>query len=115
MDNKAIVERIKEVMEHYDLSAPKLAQKLGITHTAIYNTLKEKYDVAWVIVAGIADTFPKVSMDWLLKGEGSMFGAEMKKEVQTSLQWQETLNQQRETINRLKDIIVKYAESNVIK
>lgn len=67
-------ERIKEVMEYLGLSQQEFAQKLGISPASLSNIFNGRSKPTNNHVQAIHRAFPSISTNWLMFGEGVMFG-----------------------------------------
>lgn len=66
-----IVQRLLEVIEYSGLSQSAFAKKIGSTQANLWRQLNgQKVNVATVVA--IAQQFPEVDCNWLLRGEGNM-------------------------------------------
>lgn len=68
-----ITQRIKQVLNFYDVSENSLANQMGVSQTTINSALKpEKDSVSSKILTGVWTVFPQLNITWLLTGEGEM-------------------------------------------
>ncbi len=67
-----MIERIKKVIEHAGLSDRAFALKCGINQPTLFNQLKGLRSVSLDTARAIVNSFPEISGDWLLTGEGEM-------------------------------------------
>lgn len=66
-----IVQRLLEVIEYSGLSQSAFAKKIGSTQANLWRQLNgQKVNVATVVA--VAQQFPEVDCNWLLRGEGAM-------------------------------------------
>ena len=72
MDYQSIIERIKYIMKVSRLSAKSLCNNLNISSSALYNYFNGSRDIPLNIIIYILKTYPQISTDWLLFGEGEM-------------------------------------------
>ena len=76
-----INERVKQILWQKERSVTKFAEKIGIAQT----TLNQQFNVGKLSLAtleNILKAYPDVSAEWLLRGEGSMFQAELSENEQ---------------------------------
>lgn len=71
-----MVNRIQEIIKRYDLSPSKLADTLEVPRSTISHVLSERNKPSLEFIHKIIDKFPEISLNWLLKGEGNIFGKE---------------------------------------
>jgi repressor LexA len=68
-----IQERIKELIHFLDITPYQFAKTLGYERkNKIYNLVGGKNAPSWEMLSDIATHFPQVSMEWLVRGEGSL-------------------------------------------
>ena len=67
-----MIERIKKVIEHAGLSDRAFALKCGINQPTLFNQLKGLRSVSLDTARAIVNSFPEISGNWLLTGEGEM-------------------------------------------
>ena len=76
MEN-AVIHRIKDVMNRYELSISSLSKKIGIAQTTLNRQISGDGVVSLATICSLLDYFKDVSAEWLLRGEGEMMkGAE---------------------------------------
>lgn len=92
-----MVERIRKIIEYSGLSDRAFAIKCGINQPTLFNQLKGIRAVSLDTVLAICKTFPDVSRDWILLGEG-----DMTKEL--------VLTKELERINKLNGIVESLQE-----
>lgn len=68
-----ILQRIKELIEAKECSVNSFAKKIGIGQTTLNTYLKLDRYPAYETLHAILHTFPDVSAEWLMRGEGDMF------------------------------------------
>lgn len=71
-----MVNRIHEIIKRYELSPSKLADTLEVPRSTISHVLSERNKPSLEFIQKIIDKFPEISLNWLLKGEGNIFGKE---------------------------------------
>lgn len=67
-----MVSRLKKIIEYSGLSDRAFAHKCGINQPTLFNQLKGLRSVSLDTVLSICATYPTVSRDWVLFGEGEM-------------------------------------------
>jgi DNA-binding XRE family transcriptional regulator len=65
-------------MEHYDLSATHLADKLGIQRSTISHLLSGRNNPSIDLLRRIISNFPDINEAWLLSGHGSPLKQDIK-------------------------------------
>jgi DNA-binding XRE family transcriptional regulator len=68
-------ERMAKLLNHYGLNPNELAKKIGGARTKAYNVISGKTKPQWDTMESILETFPEISAEWLVRGEGSMLKA----------------------------------------
>ena len=71
-----MVNRIQEIIKRYDLSPSKLADTLEVPRSTISHILSERNKPSLEFIQKVIDRFPEISLNWLLKGKGNIFGKE---------------------------------------
>lgn len=70
MENKAIVQRIKELIEYFELSIPEFAERTNIKSQNLYSILSGKRGAGEAVLNKILLSFDTVNRDWLFEGKG---------------------------------------------
>lgn len=67
-------ERIKKIIDHYNLSYSSFSEKIGLSNNVTISNIVagRKSAPSYDTLVKIAETFPEISEKWLLKGEGDM-------------------------------------------
>lgn len=68
-----ILQRIKELIEAKGCSVTSFSKMIGIRQTTLNTYLKYDRYPAYETIHAILHTFPDVSAEWLMRGEGDMF------------------------------------------
>lgn len=68
-----ILERIKELIFIKEYNVSSFAKKIGIGQTTLNTYLKYNRYPAYETIHAILYTFPDVSAEWLMRGEGDMY------------------------------------------
>lgn len=69
---KAINQRVKEVMAYTNLSQKDFAESLGVSQSIVTYIVNERNKVSLDVVQKIALKHPEINLKWLLLGEGEM-------------------------------------------
>ena len=115
-----MIDRIKDIIKLSGLSDRAFALKCGINQQTLFNQLKGIRAISLDTVLSIYKTFPDVSTNWLLLGEGDMLKSQSReterinKLVDTIATLQESINTKSETIALLNEKI-KLLESQIEK
>ena len=108
-----MIDRIKDIIKLSGLSDRAFALKCGINQQTLFNQLKGIRAISLDTVISICKTFPEISRDWLLLGEGDMLKSQSR-ETDTIATQQESINTKSETIALLNEKI-KLLESQIEK
>ena len=106
-----MISRIKDIIKLSVLSDRAFALKCGINQQTLFNQLKGIRAISLDTVISICKTFPEISRDWLLLGEGDMFKSQSRETerintlLDTITTLQEAINAKSETIALLNDRI----------
>lgn len=63
--------RIKKIMEYYDVSAAVFADKIGVQRSSISHILSGRNKPSLDFIIKITSVFEEVDMYWLINGKGS--------------------------------------------
>ena len=69
----AIIQRIKKFMMKNDFSVNSLAKAIDMPQPTLNDYVLGKRKCAFALVDSLLSTYPELSAEWLLRGEGSMF------------------------------------------
>ena len=70
--NKTINDRFNEVKDYFGLSVNKFAKMIGISQPSAKAIIDGHNEPSNKAIDGLAKGFPMISMEWLLRGIGSM-------------------------------------------
>lgn len=65
-------DRIRQIIDHYDLTVNELAAKIGGSRMKFYNLTKGLSKPDFKTTESILNEFPDVSAEWLMRGDGAM-------------------------------------------
>ncbi|WP_375324401.1 helix-turn-helix domain-containing protein [Flagellimonas sp. GZD32] len=87
-----IIDRVKQVIEHYGLSVSAFADEIGVQRSSMSHLLNGRNKPSLDFVMKLADSYPEVNLYWLLKGEGDFLsnGNPTPPHLETSIQFPET-------------------------
>ena len=71
-----IYQRIMSILEDKQLSVNALSKMVNMSQTTLNTQLKGERTLSANVVAKVLDTFPEVSSEWVMRGEGSMYRKE---------------------------------------
>ena len=108
-----IVSRLQKVLSYSKLSVRALAVKCNLKQQTLDKHLKGISEPSANTLVGILSTFPEISADWLLLGEGEMFKTDIsaretertEKLIDTITTLQESINAKNDTISTLTEKI----------
>ncbi len=75
-----MIERIKTIIAHYDLSIRAFAIKCGLKDNTLTNQLNGVRELSLATVNAILSTFEDISSEWLLRGKGTMLLSDVEHE-----------------------------------
>lgn len=78
-----VVERIKCVLEEKAKTPNGFANTINMVPSTVSRQLKGEQALSAKLIEGFLSTFPDISAEWLLRGEGEMYknSSEQKKEI----------------------------------
>lgn len=68
-----MVNRIKEIIDHYNLSAAQFADRIGVQRSALSHVLSGRNRPSLDFILKIKSEFPELSLDWITLGKGNQF------------------------------------------
>ena len=68
-----MIQRLKQITKTKAGSVKKLAEALGISENTIEGYMRGKNKVALNFIVDVLKTYPDISAEWLLRGEGDMY------------------------------------------
>jgi len=71
INNSKFAERLKKVMDYYQLSSSSFADKIEVQRSSISHLLSGRNKPSLDFVLKVLDTFNTVDLYWLLNGKGS--------------------------------------------
>lgn len=71
--NETINDRFRKVKDYFRLSVNKFAKMIGVSQPSAKAIIDGNNEPSNKAINGLAKGFPTISMDWLIKGIGSMF------------------------------------------
>lgn len=70
INSKEFAKRLEKILDHYDLSASSLADKLGIGRSSISHVISGRNKPSLDFTLKILQAFPDIDLYWLLNGKG---------------------------------------------
>lgn len=67
-----ILDRLQRYLQYSQISFNKFEISIGVSHGSVSNAWKNKKNIGSNVVANILKTYPELSAEWLLRGEGEM-------------------------------------------
>ncbi len=105
-----MIARLKEFISHSGLSTRAFALKCGLAQNTLSNQLNGMRELSLKSVYCVANAFPELSTDWLLRGEGEMLKGSPALDidriatlVDTIATLQKTISEKEKTIAILSD------------
>ncbi len=80
-----IVQRVRELLTINSISVNSLAKQINVAQATLNPQLRGDRTLAANIVVKILETFPDISAEWLLRGEGEMYRDNSKQKKEISL------------------------------
>jgi len=71
-----MVNRIQEILNRYNLTSARFADTLEVPRSTISHILSERNKPSLEFIQKVLDHYPDIDTNWLLKGEGTIFGKE---------------------------------------
>ncbi len=70
---KSLIDRIKELQQHFGYTNHEFAEQLGISPAALSHIYSGRNNPSMTILEAITSRFPDVNLNYLLKGKGELF------------------------------------------
>ena len=70
---KSVKQRITALIDEKAESAYAFAKAINVKQTTLSDYLNNGKTPSWAVIRGIVDTYSDISVEWLLRGEGSMY------------------------------------------
>lgn len=99
-----IQERIKAVIAYTGLNDAAFAKKVGMQQITLWRQINDQRKVSLETVMAIAETFPEIDGNWLLRGNGSMLtdNSAQEKRLDNLI---DVISMQQETVRNLQEKI----------
>lgn len=78
-----VAQRIKSILDARQISITSFAKMIGMLQVTCNRQIRGDQAVSLGLIEGFLSTFPDISAEWLLRGEGEMYrdNSEQKKEI----------------------------------
>ncbi|MEM7485146.1 MAG: helix-turn-helix transcriptional regulator [Bacteroidota bacterium] len=90
--SKEITERIKTIIDHYELAVSTFADSIGVQRSSISHLLSGRNKPSLDFILKVIKTYPEVNLYWLLNGKGTF--PSVQKDENTSPTQKEKLPQE---------------------
>jgi len=91
-----MVERIKQIMEYYQLSPAALAEQIGINRSNLTHLFSGRNQPSLDLAKKILHCYPDIKTEWLIMGVGQMFRNNEEKEWELKVQNEKRLQRRSE-------------------
>jgi len=81
-----MIDRIKQIMDYYELGASSFADQLGINRSNLTHLFSGRNQPSLELVKKILHCFPDIKTEWLIMGVGDMFRNEVEKKLISKVQ-----------------------------
>ena len=109
-----ILERMRLIINHYNLSERQFATRIGVGQPALNTMFHRNQDnIKLTTIVNIFNALPEVSIEWLVIGEGGMLkknSGEIKSNEDIIKALKTTIDAQQDTILMLKDKVADLEE-----
>ncbi len=105
-----IQERLKAVIAYSGLNDSAFAKRIGMQQITLWRQLNDQRKVSLETILAVADTFPEIDANWLLRGNGSMLADNdaQQKRIDNLI---DVISMQQETIKNLQEKIKQLQNS----
>lgn len=91
-----MVERIKQIMEYYQLTPAALAEQIGINRSNLTHLFSGRNQPSLDLAKKILHCYPDIKTEWLIMGVGQMFRNNEEKEWELKVQNEKRLQKRSE-------------------
>lgn len=105
-----IEERLKAVIAYSGLNDSAFARKIGVQQMTLWRQINGTRKISLETIMAVADAFPEIDANWLLRGNGSMLtnNDAQEKRLDNLI---DVISMQQETIKNLQDKIKQLQNS----
>lgn len=68
-------DRLQKILQEYDLTPSRLAEKLGVQRSGISHIMSGRNKPSYDFLIALMDSFPDINANWLLTGKGEMLSS----------------------------------------
>lgn len=68
-----MIDRIKTIMDYYNLTSAQFADRIGFQRSALSHVLSARNNPSLDFVLKVKSAFPDINLDWLTLGKGEQF------------------------------------------
>lgn len=68
-----VKQRVREVIDANAESAYAFSKEIGVKQTTVSDYLNNGKTPSWAVIRGIVEGYSDISLEWLLRGKGSMY------------------------------------------
>ena len=68
-------ERLNAILKHFRINASQFADEIGVQRASVSHVLSERNKPGFDFVQKILSTYPSISAEWLITGQGDMLKA----------------------------------------
>ena len=86
----AMKERLNAILKHFRINASQFADEIGVQRASVSHVLSERNKPGFDFIQKILATYPSISAEWLITGQGDMLKS---KNVEQFLFSEETVTQ----------------------
>ena len=99
-----IQERLKAIIAYTGLNDSAFAKKIGVQQITLWRQINDQRKISLDTIMAVADTFPEIDANWLLRGNGTMLAnnEEQEKRLNNII---DVIAMQQETIRNLQEKI----------
>lgn len=99
-----IQERLKAIIAYTGLNDSAFAKKIGVQQITLWRQINDQRKISLDTIMAVADTFPEIDANWLLRGNGTMLAnnEEQEKRLNNLI---DVIAMQQETIRNLQEKI----------
>ena len=105
-----IEERLKAVIAYSGLNDSAFARKIGVQQMTLWRQINGARKISLETIMAVADAFPEIDANWLLRGNGSMLADNdaQEKRIDNLI---DVISMQQETIKNLQEKIKQLQNS----
>ena len=99
-----IQERLKAIIAYSGLNDSAFAKKIGIQQITLWRQINDQRKVSLETIKAVADAFPEIDCNWLLRGNGTMLSDNSAQKARLD-NLIDVISMQQETIRNLQEKI----------